>query len=114
MSRIIIWQTIMLFAAVGISACFWTKAAVWSTVCGGLSYLIPTIMAVINLMVMQRIPALQPMALLVAEFGKIFLTSLIMLLVYVYYPAVDWLAFLLGIILVSQAGLFTFRRRLLL
>lgn len=114
MSRIIFWQAVMLFAAVCMSTYFWSSTAVWSALWGGLCYLIPTIMAIVNILVMKKIPALLPVALLTAEIGKIMLVCLMILMVYMSYASVNWYAFLMGLILVSQAGLFTFRKRSLL
>ncbi|WP_369611762.1 ATP synthase subunit I [Snodgrassella alvi] len=108
----------MLFAAVCVSAWLWKYSAIWSAVLGGLSYLIPTLLAMLTIIAAKKLPALLPAllpaTLLMAEISKILMICLMMLLVYVCYSAVNWFAFLTGLILVSQAGLFTFRKRLLL
>lgn len=114
MSKIIIWQSAVLLITVCLSAYFGNHTAMWSTLWGGLCYLIPTVIAIIGVMMMKRIPVLLPTVLLIAEIGKVVLASLMIFLIFECYPAINWLAFLAGLIMVSQAGLFTFRKRLLL
>ena len=114
MKWIMFWQTVMLFAAVCVSAWLWNYSAIWSAVLGGLSYLVPTLLAILTIIAAKKLPALLPATLLMAEISKIMMICLMILLVYVCYSAVNWFAFLTGLILVSQAGLFTFRKRLLL
>lgn len=108
------WQTVMLFVAICVSTLLWNTSAIWSTVLGGLCYLIPTLLALLTLVSVKKIPALLPITLMTVEIIKILMICLLMLLVYIFYSAVNWFAFLIGLTLVSQAGLFTFRKRLLL
>ncbi|WP_066569858.1 ATP synthase subunit I [Snodgrassella sp. CFCC 13594] len=114
MGKIIVWQMVLLVVAIAIAAWVWGVAAIGSVVLGGLCYLLPTILAIVLLSILKKIPDLLPVALMATELGKIILVCLMMLVVYLAYPAANWLAFLLGLILVSQAGLFTFGKRLVL
>lgn len=108
------WQTVMLFVAICVSTLQWNTSAIWPTVLGGLCYLIPTLLALLTLIAIKNFPALLPATLIIVEISKIFMICLMMLLVYICYSAVNWFAFLIGLILVSQAGLFTYRKRLVL
>lgn len=108
MSRLLLWQMVMLVLAVCVSATVWGAPAIESAVWGGLSYFIPTIIAIMALIKLKKNPALLPMALIIAEMAKIMLTCLMMFIVYLMHQADNWLAYLLGLILVSQTGLFTF------
>lgn len=114
MKWIMIWQAVMLFVAICVSTLLWSSSAIWSTVLGGICYLIPTLLALLTLSAVKKISALLPATFIIVEISKILIICLIMLLVYVCYSAVNWFAFLIGLILVSQAGLFTLRKRLLL
>lgn len=114
MKWIMTWQAVMLFVAICVSTLLWNTSAIWSTVLGGICYLIPTLLALLTLSAVKKISALLPVTLIMVEISKVFMICLMMLLVYVCYSAVNWYSFLIGLILVSQAGLFTFRKRLLL
>lgn len=108
------WQTVMLFVAICVSTLVWDTSAIWSTVLGGLCYLIPTLLVLLTLKAVKHFPARSLATLLTVEVSKVLMVFLMMLLVYICYSAVNWFAFLIGLILVSQAGLFTLRKRLLL
>lgn len=114
MRQIVFWQLMMLIVAICLAVWWRQPASVWSALWGGLAYFLPTLIAVAMLSVMRRNPEWLSIALLMAEITKILLVCLMMLAVYLVYPPLDWPAFLLGLILVSQAGLFTFRKRSLL
>lgn len=108
MARLLLWQIVMLILAIGVSAMMWGMSAIGATIWGGLCYFLPTVVAIMILKILKKNPVLLPMAFIMAEMTKITLACLMMFIVYLTHQADNWLAFLSGLILVSQAGLFTF------
>lgn len=111
MGRLLLWQLLMLLLAVCISAWIWGISAMGSAVWGGLCYFLPTVAAIIVLTILKQNIALMPTALSVAEQVKLISVCVIMIVAYLTHQADNWLAFLSGLTLVSQAGLFTFGKR---
>lgn len=108
MGRLLLSQIVMLILAVCVSAIVWDRSVISATVWGGLSYFLPTVVAIVILAILKKNPVLLPVALIAAETIKIMLTCLMIFCVYLIHQIDSWLAFLLGLILVSQAGLLTF------
>lgn len=111
MIRLLICQFIMLVVAAVVAICFFGIYTLPSAALGGLSYLLPSLLSVIILILIRRQAMLLPAALLMIEISKIFLVCLILLVIYATYKAVHWPMFMLGLILVSQAGLLTYTRK---
>lgn len=65
-------------------------------VLGGGSYLVPTAFAVLFLKILEHYSILASARVLIAEFLKIVLAVIALLVVFVYYPKLQFLPFLLG------------------
>lgn len=91
---------IVVFCTLIIVVFFGVQAAC-SFFLGALSYALPTLLMVCFLSVFKSYRSSE-LFLVMAEGLKIILAVVLMLLVFIYYPALRFLPFLLGILLASQ------------
>ncbi|QRN41447.1 MAG: hypothetical protein GKC53_04835 [Neisseriaceae bacterium] len=81
-----------------------------SVLLGGLTYFIPTLLSIVVLTRLKKTPELLPIALLIVEVHKIVVTVVIIVTIYFLCPEVNWIGYLVGLILVTQVGLLMFRK----
>ena len=103
MIKILIFQAIGLAVVAMFSGILAGMPAFWSAVAGGLSYLVPTAVAILFLSFLKPYPQMAAKGLLIGEGLKIVLALIIMLLVfYVWHQQLMFIPFILGLIVVSQ------------
>ncbi|QEY23795.1 ATP synthase subunit I [Neisseria animalis] len=103
MTRILISQAGVLFAISILSALFAGGRGFWSALAGGLTYLIPTLIAVLLLKLFKNNPYLRSRMMVVGEVLKITLSLVLMLAVFaVWHDSLAFLPFFCGLLGVSH------------
>lgn len=93
-----------------VTVLFFGISQAWSVALGGLTYCIPTILSILALSIVKRYKEILFSALFFIEVHKIVLIVVIIVLIYFVYPGIHWLAYLVGLIIVTQVGLLMFRK----
>ncbi len=106
MTKIIVWQAVLLAALTAVFALLSGATAAWSCLLGGVCYLLPTVVAILLLNFFRSRPRWAAISFLWGESLKVMLSILLMAAVFWWYPAVAWLPFLLGLLSVSHVVFF--------
>lgn len=93
------WAVVLLLTLM--IAGFANVQAAFSFALGGLSYALPTLLSVCFLSVLQRYSSLS-LGFAIVEGLKIILATLLMVLVFVFYPALQFIPFFMGLLVASQ------------
>ena len=103
MTRILLLQAGVLLAISMMSALISGAHGFWSALAGGLTYLIPTLIAVLLLRLFQGNPHVQSRMLIAGEVLKIMLSLVFMLIVFVvWHDTLAFLPFFFGLFGVSH------------
>ncbi|MBN3859007.1 hypothetical protein GKC56_00320 [Neisseriaceae bacterium PsAf] len=89
---------------------FWGIPTAVSVLLGGLTYFIPTLLSIMVLTRLRKVPELLPMTLLIVEVHKILVVVIIIVATYFFCPQINWVSYAVGLILVTQVGLLMFRK----
>ena len=103
MTRILVFQVVGLALVAMLSGVVAGLPAFWSAMAGGLSYLLPTMAAVLFLSLFKSHPHLAAKGLLIGEGLKIVLALILMLLIfYIWHQQLMFIPFILGLLVVSH------------
>ncbi|MDO4696349.1 MAG: ATP synthase subunit I [Neisseria sp.] len=109
MLKIILLQILLGSVAVGISGIFGGSKAAGSALLGGLSYLLPSVVAALILNISRRYPELSGYGFILGEGLRIVLALVFMVCVFaVYAENLAFLPFLFGLLVVSHVFFIVF------
>ena len=103
MKQILILQVIVLLAVSVLSAIIVGKSGFWSALVGGITYLIPSSIAVLLLKLVKNNPYLQSRMFIFGEVLKVVLSLVLMLIVFaIWHESLVFLPFFFGLLGVSH------------
>lgn len=108
MARLVFYQLLILVAISIVFTVMGGWVAGFSALLGGMCYLVPTVAAVLVLNFFQAAGIWQPASFFWGESLKIILSIIMMALTAIVYPALQWLPFLLGLVMVSHIVFFVY------
>ena len=106
MTKIIIWQAGLFAILVAAFGVLLGANAALSCLLGGLCYLLPTTLAILLLNFFRSRARWAAISFLWGESLKVMLSIMLMVGVFWFYPALEWLPFLLGLLSVSHVVFF--------
>ena len=108
MNKIIYAQLAALAVTVAVCALISGINGFWSALAGGLSYLLPSAVAVLLLKLFKPYPQLAGTAFLIGEGLKVVLALVFMLIVFaVWHETLQFLPFIVGLLVVSHLVFFS-------
>ncbi|WP_416191806.1 ATP synthase subunit I [Neisseria sp. CCUG12390] len=103
MKQILILQVVVLFAVSALSVAVAGKSGFWSALVGGLTYLIPSSIAVLLLKLVKNRPYAQSRVFIFGEVLKVVLSLVLMLVVFaVWHESLVFFPFFFGLLGVSH------------
>lgn len=108
MKKLIAYQLVALIL-VSLAAALWQGfPSGLSAFLGGASYALPTLIAASVLRLIGTHPVFSAVGFMYVEGVKVLLSLLLMAMVFLIYPTVQWWAFLVGLLVVSHCIFFVF------
>ncbi|MGO3859395.1 ATP synthase subunit I [Neisseriaceae bacterium CLB008] len=102
MTKLIGYQALTLAVVLVLTYLVADLAAVWSSLLGGLSYLLPTCVATLFLSLTNHNVQRMALGFVLGESLKIILAIIMMVVVFIVYPTLRWPYFLVGFLAVSH------------